>query len=93
MSMRELRQKEKEAFLEMSRLNDKNGSELVNEFGYGKEKEKGSGYRKLLDSRERGRVSLGKSDKMVRRSEEKSGKLRLPKMRLFNELLQSTLRE
>jgi hypothetical protein len=48
---------------------------------------------KLLDSRERGRVSLGKSDRMVRRSEDRSGKLRLPKLRLFNELLQSTLRE
>jgi hypothetical protein len=33
MSMRELRQKEKEASLETSRLNDKSVSESVNEFG------------------------------------------------------------
>jgi hypothetical protein len=48
---------------------------------------------KLLSSRKRGSVSLGKSDRMVRRSEERSGNLRLPKLRQFNELLESTLHE
>lgn len=47
MSMRELRQKEKETSLETSRLNDKSVSESVN--GFGLEKEKGSRYMKLLD--------------------------------------------
>ncbi len=38
MSMRELRQKEKEASLEVSRVNDKSVRESLNGFGLAKEK-------------------------------------------------------